>query len=148
MLEVPIVLGADWFWPSMSNLTSFQNPVYLHHLSILTYLWGVHKTVVSWTIPHPKWLRTYTDSYIFADRIVLWTMKQFNCIISETIAGFRFKAPPYHSMCRGSAPHRLDDWRWILHAAIGFRQIIHIPHAGILYTNNRQSPKHQQNSAH
>ena len=34
LLKVPIVLGADWAWPSMSNLTSFKNSVYLHRFCV------------------------------------------------------------------------------------------------------------------
>ena len=43
LLKVPIVFGVDWPWPSRSNLTSFQNSVYLHHFCILKYLWDLHK---------------------------------------------------------------------------------------------------------
>ena len=34
LLKVPIVLGADLAWPFMSNLTSFQNSVYLHRFCV------------------------------------------------------------------------------------------------------------------
>ena len=34
LLKVPVVLGADWAWPSMSNLTSFKNSVYLHRFCV------------------------------------------------------------------------------------------------------------------
>ena len=34
LVKGPIVLGADWAWPSMSNLTSFQNYVYLHRFCV------------------------------------------------------------------------------------------------------------------
>ena len=34
LLKDPIVLGADWAWPSMSNLTSFQDSVYLHRFCV------------------------------------------------------------------------------------------------------------------
>ena len=34
LLNVPIVLGADWAWPSMSNLTSFLNYVHLHRFRV------------------------------------------------------------------------------------------------------------------
>ena len=36
------------------------------------------------SVPHPKWLRTY----MFAYRVVSWTMEQSSCIFSVTIAGF------------------------------------------------------------
>ena len=54
------------------------------------------KTVVSLSVPHPKWFHAYTDSNILADVVMPWTVKQSSCIFSETIAGFRFKSPPYH----------------------------------------------------
>ena len=51
------------------------------------------KTVVSLTVPHLKWLRTYIDSNIHAEMAVEWTVTQSSCIFSETIAGYRFKSP-------------------------------------------------------
>ena len=35
LLKVPVVFGADWPWPSRWNVTSFQNPVYLHRFYVL-----------------------------------------------------------------------------------------------------------------
>ena len=43
LLKVPIVFGVDWPWTSRSNLTSFQNFVYLHLFYVLKYLWDLHK---------------------------------------------------------------------------------------------------------
>ena len=43
LLKCPIVFGVDWPWPSRSNLTSFQNSVYLHRFCVLKYLWDLHK---------------------------------------------------------------------------------------------------------
>ena len=34
LLKVPIDWGGDWAWPSMSNLTSFRNAVYLHRFCV------------------------------------------------------------------------------------------------------------------
>ena len=39
----PFCLGVDWLWPSRSNLTSFQNSVYMHRFCVLKYLWHLHK---------------------------------------------------------------------------------------------------------
>ena len=36
------------------------------------------------SVPHPKWLHTY----MFAHRVVSWTMEQSSCIFNMTIAGF------------------------------------------------------------
>ena len=43
---------------------------------------------VCWTAPHPKWLCTYADSYMLAERVAPWTLKQSSWIFNETIAGF------------------------------------------------------------
>ena len=43
LLKCPIVFGVDWPWPSRSNLTSFQNSVYLHRFCVLKYLCDLHK---------------------------------------------------------------------------------------------------------
>ena len=60
----------------MSNLTYFQNPVYLHHFCVFE--------IFARPVPHPKWLRTY----MFAHMNVSWTVEQSGCIFSVTIAGF------------------------------------------------------------
>ena len=69
----------------MSNLTYFQNPVYLHHFCVFEiFVRPVKKTDETESVPHPKWLRTY----MFAHRNVSWTVEQSCCIFSVTIAGF------------------------------------------------------------
>ena len=60
---------------------------------------------------------------MFADRNVSWTVEQSGCIFSVTIAGF-----PVLASAIGNG---------ILHASVGFRQIIHTSHAEISYANIR-----------
>ena len=73
LLKVPIVFGVDWPWPSRSNLTSFQNSVYLHPFCVLKYLWDLHKNgsflncCPAQMIPH---ICVYTDSNILVDMVV------------------------------------------------------------------------------
>ena len=99
LLKVPIVFSVDWPWPSRSNLTSFQNYVYLHRFCILKYLWDLHKNGIflnccpAQMIPH---ICVYTDSNILADMVLPRTGKQSSCIFGETNAGSCFKSPPYH----------------------------------------------------
>ena len=71
------------------------------------------------SVPHSKWLRTY----MLANRVVSWTVEQWSCIFSVTIAGF-----PVLDSAIGNG---------IWNASVGFRQIIHISHAEILYANIR-----------
>ena len=54
LLKVPIVLAADWAWPSMSNLTSFQNSVYLHRFCVFEIFVRLANTefVELFHIPH------------------------------------------------------------------------------------------------
>ena len=99
LLKVPIVFSVDWPWTSRSNLTSFQNYVYLHRFCILKYLWDLHKNgsflnyCPAQMILH---ICVYTDSNILADMVVPRTGKQSSCIFGETNAGSCFKSPPYH----------------------------------------------------
>ena len=67
----------------MSNLTYFQNPVYLHHFCIFEIFVRPMKTE---SVPHPKWLHTYTCMFTY--RVVSWTVVQSSCIFNVTIAGF------------------------------------------------------------
>ena len=62
---------------AMSNLSYFQNPVYLHRFCVFEIF--VRPTKAE-SVPRPKWL--------FANRVVSCTMEQSNCIFSVTIAGF------------------------------------------------------------
>ena len=102
----------------MSNLTYFQNPVYLHHFCVFE-IFDLQKRMKMKCVPHPKWLRTY----MFAYRVVSWTVEQSSCIFSVTIGG----SPVLDST--------IGDG--FFNASVGFRQIIHNSHAEILYANIR-----------
>ena len=65
------------FWGRLS-LTS---PVYFHRFCVSEIFVRPKKTE---SVPHPKWLRTY----MFANAVVLWTVRQWSCIFSVTIARF------------------------------------------------------------
>ena len=67
----------------MSNLNYFQNPVYLHHFCVFEIFVRLAKGMKTESVPHPKWLRTY----MFAHRVVSWTVEQSSCIFSVSIAG-------------------------------------------------------------
>ena len=101
----------------LSNLTYFRNPVYLHYFCVFGIFVRPAKTDETKSVPHPKWLCTY----LFAHRNVSWTVEQSGCIFSVTISGF-----PVLDLAIGNG---------FLHASVGFRQIIHISHAEILYAN-------------
>ena len=96
-----LLFGGDWHWPSRSNLTSFQNPVYLHRFFVLKCLWDMNEngslfnSSPSQMTPNIYWF-LYTHRYGRAT-----DLEAVYFICSETIAGFRFKSPLYHSMCRG-----------------------------------------------
>ena len=117
LVKIPVVWGL--IEHDMSNLTYFQNPVYLHHFGVFEIFVRPAKTDETESVPHPKWLRTY----MFAHRNVSWTVEQSGCIFSVTIAGF-----PVLDSAIGNG---------FLHASVGFRQIIHTSHAEILYANIR-----------
>ena len=122
LFKVPIVLGADWAWPSMSNLTSFQNYVFFCiAFASLIYLWDVQKQSLlnystSHMAPHTFWFL-----YKHADRVVPWTVKQ-----SSNKSLWEHGSP---------ASLRLGDWQWILQISVGFRQIICTSHTNIIYYN-------------
>ena len=69
--------------------------------------------------PHSTWHHIYTDSYMHMDRVAPWTMKR-----SSNKSSWDHRIP--------TSP-RLGDLRWILQAAVGFRQIIRTSHTDILY---------------
>ena len=82
-------------------------------------MWDVQKRSLlncstSHMVPH-----TFTFLYMHTDRVVPRTVKQ-----SVNISLWDHRSP---------ASPRLSDWQWILQAAVGFRQIILISHADILY---------------
>ena len=60
----PYCFGADWAWPSMSNLTSFYNSVYLHRFCVFEIFVRRAKTEFVELFPHRKWCRTHSDSFI------------------------------------------------------------------------------------
>ena len=80
------------------------------------------------SVPHPTWLRTYTDSY---------GCRQGPTMDRETIYLYIMVRPLEFSQ------PRLGNWHWILQAATGFRHIICASHVEILYANINQSPKQQ-----
>ena len=88
-------------------------------LASLKYLWDLQKRMKTESAPHSKWLHTY----VFAHRVVSWTVEQSSCIFSVTIAG---------SIVLDSA---IGDG--FLNSSVGFCQIIHTSHAEILYANIR-----------
>ena len=80
------------------------------------------------SVPHPTWLRTYTDSY---------GCRQGPTMDRETVYLYIMVRPLEFSQ------PRLNNWHWILQAATGFRHIICASHVEILYANINQSPKQQ-----
>ena len=80
------------------------------------------------SVPHPTWLRTYTDSYACGQGPAMDREKVYLYILVRPL---QFNQP------------RLGNWHWILQAAIGFRHIIYASHFEILYAsiNNRNNSK-------
>ena len=95
----------------MSNLTYFQNPVYSHRFCVFEIFVRLAKRMKTESVPHPTWLLTY----MFAHRVVSWTVEQSSGIFSVTIAGF-----PVLDSAIGDG---------FFNASVGFRQIIHTSHA-------------------
>ena len=79
-------------------------------------------------VPHPTWLRTYTNSY---------ARGQGPAMDHEIVYFYTLLR-----LLEFSQP-RLGDWYWILQAAIGFHPIINASHVEIVYANIRISPKQQ-----
>ena len=87
----------------------------------LKYLWDVQKwCLLNCSTPHMV-PHTFWFLYMHTDRVVPRKMKQ-----STNISLWDHRSP---------ASPRLGDWQWILRAAVGFRQIIPISYADILYYN-------------
>ena len=105
----------------MSNLTYFQNPVYLHRFCVFEIFVRLAKTDENGVYSHPTWLRTY----MFAHRVVSLTVEQSSCIVSVIIAGFTV------------LDSAIGDG--FFYASVGFRHIhiIHTSHAEILCANIR-----------
>ena len=124
-----IDFGLDWPWCSVSFLISnlFILPKFASHYSFASFLYIFSETIAS--AAHSTWHRTYTDSFMHADSVAPWTVKQ-----SSFISWLDH---------RSSMSRRLGDWHWILQAPIGSCQIIYTLHAVILYANIRQSQKQQ-----
>ena len=127
-VKVPIDFW-DWLTLILSFMFNFQPVIFyqtLHLLFICTVLYVFRLS--SACVPHPTWLRTYTDSY---------ALGQGPAIDRETVYSYI----SVRSL-EVSQP-RLGDWHWILQAAFGLRPIIYASHAELLYANIRQSPKRQ-----
>ena len=72
LLKVPIVMGADWAWPSMSNYLPFKILFICITFVSLKYLWDVQKrSLLNYSTSHTFWFL-----YMHADRVVPWTVKQ------------------------------------------------------------------------
>ena len=128
-VNVPIDFGQDWFWSSVSFLTSnlLYSTKFCVSYSFASFcIYLVRPLPLS--APHPTWLRTFTDSYACG---------QGPAIDHETVKFYILVRSVEFSQSG------LSDWHWILQAVIGFRPIIYTSHVKILYTNIRQSPKQQ-----
>ena len=129
-VKVPIDFGLDWPWCSVSFLISnlFILPKFASYCSFASVcIHLVRPSPVS--AAHSTWHHTYKDSFMYADSVAPWTVKQ-----SSFISWLDH---------RSSMSRRLGDWHWILQAPIGSCQIIHTSHAVILYANIRESQKQQ-----
>ena len=120
LLKVPILLGADWAWPSMSNLTSFQNSVSLHRFCVFEIFVRRAKTefVELFHIAHGA----------VHNLIPLYARRQGRAMDRETVTNLR-------ETIGSPASPRLGDWQWVLQAAVGFLQIIRTSHTDMLYYN-------------
>ena len=119
-VKVPIDFGIDLHWSSVSflisNLCFFATQFCVSYSFASVCIHIVRPSPVN--APHPTGHCTYTDSYMHVDRVAPWTVKQ---------PSFISWWDHWSSMSR-----RLGGWHWILRAPIGFRQIIHTPHAASL----------------
>ena len=125
LLKVPIVLGTDWAWPSMSNFTLLKKYVYLYRFCIFE----IFVRHVWLTAPHPTWLRTHCLTTTCPPTGSRNRLKLSSCISWWDHRSF-------------SQP-RLGDWHSILQILVGFWHTVHTSHAEILYANIRQSSKQQ-----
>ena len=128
-VKVPIDFGIDWSWSSVSFLTS--NLLYSTKFSVSWIfasfcIYLVRPSPLS--VPHPTWLRTYTDSY---------ACRQGPAMDLETVYLYISVRPLEFSQ------PRLGNWHWILQAAFAFRRIIYASLVEILYANIDPSPKRQ-----
>ena len=125
LLKVPIVLGTDWAWPSMSNFTLLKKYVYLYRFCIFE----IFVRHVWLTAPHPTWLRTHCLTTTCPPTGSRNRLKLSSCISWWDHRSF-------------SQP-RLGDWHSILQILVGFWHTVHTSHAESLYANIRQSSKQQ-----
>ena len=121
LLKVPIVLGADWAWPSMSNLTSFQNSVYLHRCCVFEIFVRCAKMgfVELFHITHDA-AHILIALYACQEGRAMYVKQSNNKSLWDHQSPARL---------------RLGDCQWILQAAVGFPQIIGTWHTDILYYN-------------
>ena len=119
--KVPIVFGADWAWPSMSNLTSFQNSVYLHRCCVFEIFVRCAKMgfVELFHITHDA-AHILIALYACQEGRAMYVKQSNNKSLWDH---------------RSPARLRLGDCQWILQAAVGFPQIIGTWRTDILYYN-------------
>ena len=85
-VKVPIDFGLDWPWCSVSFLISnlFILPKFAPHYSFASVcIYLVRPSQVS--AAHSTWHRTYTDSFMYADSVAPWTVKQSILYLGGTI---------------------------------------------------------------
>ena len=128
-VKIPINLGIDW--PRSSVLFLISNQLFFCKLcishsfaSFCMYL--VRPSPLS--VPHPTWLRTYTDSYACGQGPAMDRETVYLYILVKPL---EFSQPV------------LGKWHWILQPAIGFGHITYASHVKILCANINQSPKQQ-----
>ena len=129
-VKVPIDFGIGW--PRslvlflISNQLSFSKLCVSYSFeSFCTYL--VRSSPLS--VPHPTWLRIYTDSYACGQGPAMDCETVYLHILVRPL---EFSQP------------RLGNWHWILQAAIGFCHIIHASHVEIWYANINQPPNNSK----
>ena len=125
--KVPIDFGIDWSWSSVSFLASnllYSTKFCVSWIFASFCIYLVRPSPLS--VPHPTWLRTYTDSYACGHGPAMDRETVYFYILVRPL---EFSQP------------RLGNWHWILQAAIGFRHIINTSLVEILYANIDQSPK-------
>ena len=128
LLRSLLILG--WLILIFSFISNFKPVIFYQILRLLNIcsfcIYLVRPSPLS--VPHPTWLRTYTDSYACG---------QSPAMDRETVYLYILVRPLEFSQ------PRLGNWHWILQAAIGFRHIIYASLVEILYANIDQSPKQQ-----
>ena len=111
-VKVPIDFEIDWSWSSVSFLTSnmlYSTKFWVSEIFASFCIYLVRPSPLS--VPHPTWLRIYTDSYALGQGPAMYRETVYLYILVRPL---EFSQP------------RLGNWHWILQAAIGFRHIISI----------------------